>query len=1062
MDANRNGPGERREDITRPNAAGSTRSTGSSRSGAAANLETHGNPMEPAGVVQGRAVENALSIVESSGSSAAQSGTDERHVVAGTASAAAAADGGSAQSESAPRTGLISANNVVAGAHTGDTGSAGHLSSSALSSASSEDEPPTYVPRKYLNKSTPPATASDAVRGTFQAAMNRSLVDQDAVAITVDDIAGAQPAQGPHPSGKQLAAARQGMQAAFPKTSPSFGSAGPAGRYPGDAQASTSLPAGDSMRGFGKFKALRHVFNKKLRSSPDHGEFFMDYYAMLVYGIYPDGSLYARTLAESMKKALGSSSTATKQCAEESLPQHDANGDSADEPAMSAALPPLWNRRCGLFQCCGFSLCACSMDSDTVERNLAELKSIANLLSPRQWLLNAPLLTVGGLLAALASGVIFPAYLFLFGHVVNYWAQIFYGVIAGNPVSSIHRYLIGFGVISGAAAFVVLWQSRSLGTIGRRVRYRLRLWSFAALLLTTGVGTDRLDRWLFEQNTLDRMELLVLDAVEHLSSVALYAAQAISSFIFGIIESWFLTLVLLGTTPILAGLGMLQLFVTRRAQQRYEEAARKAREFLQLSRAALPNVVYLEQFQKEFQRLYEFTDVEREHDARLNLLQSLLRGLTFGLVLAIFAVLGIYIGGHLARTKHRSSGRLVTAILFAIMLIISLLRMTENLVRYSHARQNLYAYLDFVLDIVDASQAGLGTVLRVDDRCVRVVFDNVSVKDDPEDWASKASSTASPLEEDRGVSSTTSGRSGSAPASAQSPGTPFGSFAESYTLDPKVTRHGIGSRYAQYVFHSLNLTIEHHQIHCIILRKRREERLLLELLSGKRRPDSGRIMLGEHPMQDYTSAALTAAIGLVPWRGSRLIAGLTVFENIAFGATGTCFAEVRRAASLVGMHEVILRLANGYQTMVPSARTAQALFTSSQLQALGIARVLLRNPSMLLLDSESYAALLDMTENGVALDLKAICTGRTVVFVLRADLVESLYFADMISVIESGHVVEQGPHYVLMERAHGIYAQIARASMAREVDLGNLTLDDDDDVTGGIADDSGRNGAGTS
>jgi ABC-type multidrug transport system fused ATPase/permease subunit len=903
----------------------------------------------------------------------------------------------------------------------------------------SDDEPPTYVPRNFA------AAMTKRNRESGASSLPAPLDTEPDQRISLDDyvrVRRYRPEASNEDKLKLPIRERSGLsnQSAQPESGTSSSALHSIGRrvanfFP-QPVTSTTRDVLDS------FKQL--IWERPL-IAPSQSSIFWEYYANAVYGIYPDGPRYAPTSMKSSIDKIGATEAVLKGKSVPASTMDDAVPDEAKSPDESSRQG--YRRFCGLCYCCGFSLCACTADPEVDRRNYAELQSIANLLSPRQWFMNGAFSIFRGFIAAFATGGVFPAYLYLFGHVVDYWSNIYFGVVTGDPRSSLHHYLIGFGVVSAVAVTSLFFQSRFLGALGRQVRYRLRLWSFAALLQTTGVNTDRLDRYLFEQNNLEQMEVLVYDAVEHFTASLNYTAQILACFIIGMTESWFLTLVLLGTTPFLAALGLLQLFSTRAAARRYEQARCDTREFLSNTRAALPNIVLYDQFQKEFQKLYELTDTERKCDSTLNVIQSLLRGLTLGFVLALFAVLGIYLGGHLVRTKHRSSGRLVAAILLSVLLIASILKLTENILHYLSAKRRLAAFLDFVLDVVDESQSGLGSVLRVDERNVRIVFRDVSVTDDENDRNGPLEANLSPQTEHwrtdahaavpyRHAASITSGGGQDDPPAEAYPAQRADVFGRS--------GHGIGSCYAQYIFLSLSFAIEHHQTHCFIVRKRKEERLLLELFSGKRHPDSGEIFFGEHRLQDYTTAALTTAIGLVPWRGSRLIPGSTIFENIAYGSTGASFTEVRNAASLVGMHEAILQLPNGYQTLVPSSNAAYGLFSQAQLQALSLARVLLRNPSLLLIDSDTYVSLLEMTMNGLALDLKSICRGRTVAFVIRANLVESLYFADTISVIEEGRVVEQGPHHILLERSHGIYAQLVRSNMAREADLDDLNISEEE------------------
>ncbi len=145
----------------------------------------------------------------------------------------------------------------------------------------------------------------------------------------------------------------------------------------------------------------------------------------------------------------------------------------------------------------------------------------------------------------------------------------------------------------------------------------------------------------------------------------------------------------------------------------------------------------------------------------------------------------------------------------------------------------------------------------------------------------------------------------------------------------------------------------------------------------------------------------------------------TVAENIAFGRPGATRDEIIAAAKLANADEFIVRMTNGYDTMVGERGLT---LSGGQRQRIGIARVMVRNSPILLLD-EPTAALDSESEKLVIEALERLMKGRTVITI--AHRLSTIRDADQIIVIAEGVVAESGTHEGLLARG-GIYAELHR------------------------------------
>ena len=188
---------------------------------------------------------------------------------------------------------------------------------------------------------------------------------------------------------------------------------------------------------------------------------------------------------------------------------------------------------------------------------------------------------------------------------------------------------------------------------------------------------------------------------------------------------------------------------------------------------------------------------------------------------------------------------------------------------------------------------------------------------------------------------------------------------------------------------------------------------LMKLLLRYYQPDAGRITIDGIDIRDLTLAELRGAIGFVA-QDVFLFEG-TVAENIRYGRPDASDADVIAAAQAAEAWEFVEKLPQGMHTAVGERGVR---LSGGQRQRLSLARALLKNPPILVLD-EATSSVDNETEAAIQRSLHRLAHDRTV-FVI-AHRLSTIVDADQIAVLEAGRVVECGTHAELLSRA-GIYA----------------------------------------
>jgi ATP-binding cassette subfamily B protein len=226
-------------------------------------------------------------------------------------------------------------------------------------------------------------------------------------------------------------------------------------------------------------------------------------------------------------------------------------------------------------------------------------------------------------------------------------------------------------------------------------------------------------------------------------------------------------------------------------------------------------------------------------------------------------------------------------------------------------------------------------------------------------------------------------------------------------------RAGYGD--APDVLHGLDLVVPAGEVHAVVGPTGAGKSTLLRLLLRFQDPRSGQVLLDGTDVRDLDWDSLRGVIGYVA-QDVFLFRG-TIADNIAYGAPGAEREQITEAARLAAAHDFIAELPDGYETIV--GERGQTL-SGGQRQRLALARAILRDPALLVLD-EATSAVDNETERAIQRSLATVTRGRTTVMV--AHRLSTVRGADRIWVLDRGLVVESGTHDELIALA-GAYADL--------------------------------------
>jgi ATP-binding cassette subfamily B protein len=240
-------------------------------------------------------------------------------------------------------------------------------------------------------------------------------------------------------------------------------------------------------------------------------------------------------------------------------------------------------------------------------------------------------------------------------------------------------------------------------------------------------------------------------------------------------------------------------------------------------------------------------------------------------------------------------------------------------------------------------------------------------------------------------------------------------------LTGAIGMRGVSFRYGTQgplVVKDVTLDIEPGTSVAIVGRSGAGKSTLANLLLGLYAPSEGGIYYDSHNLSDLDITAVRRQLGIVPQ--NPYIFGRSIRENIALTDPSIDFGRVVKAARLAGIHDEIMAMPMGYETIVADGGSS---LSGGQRQRVALARALVAEPAILLLD-EATSAVDNTTEKVVMDNLASLRCVRIII----AHRLSTITFADKIVVLDQGQVVEFGSHQELMAaRSH--YYELTRSGM---------------------------------
>lgn len=252
--------------------------------------------------------------------------------------------------------------------------------------------------------------------------------------------------------------------------------------------------------------------------------------------------------------------------------------------------------------------------------------------------------------------------------------------------------------------------------------------------------------------------------------------------------------------------------------------------------------------------------------------------------------------------------------------------------------------------------------------------------------------------------------------------------ADAGILQGNIEFQNVVSRYddGPDVLHGIDLLIEKGKTYALVGPSGGGKTTICHLIPRFYNIQSGSILIDGKPIGSMTLESLRRNIGIV--QQDVYLFNASIRDNILYGKPEATEEEVIEAAKKANIHDFVMKLENGYDTVIGERGVR---LSGGQKQRLCIARVFLKNPPILILD-EATSALDNTTEILIQRALDELCKGRTTLVV--AHRLSTIKNADEIAVISGGKITEQGTHNDLLALG-GMYRRLYEQQFRDDVEI---------------------------
>ncbi len=576
--------------------------------------------------------------------------------------------------------------------------------------------------------------------------------------------------------------------------------------------------------------------------------------------------------------------------------------------------------------------------------------------------------------------------------------------LQNGDVSRLNVLALGLVAIPIVSGFIRVFQRKLNSAIGEGVIYDLRVALFSHI--------QRMSiRFFTNTKTGELMSRLNNDVVG--------AQRAISSTIVDIITNIITVIatlaVMLTMEWRLTILGVLVLpffiLIARRLGGRLRDVARQQMEYNAQMNAMMnetlniSGALLVKLFGRGTQEIQRFDD--RAGKVRDTGILQAIWGSQFFVIISMVSVIGTalvyWVGGHLVLEGVFTVGTIVAFGSYLTQLYGPLQGLTNAPVDFATSMvsfERVFEVVDLPLEIADKPNALVLKEVHGD-----LVFDDVSFK-----YEIREENLLSDVERLGRMDRVTRALSGGDVVMESDPH-PNGDKLPAKPLIPVATHNQAREQAIEHV----SFAIQPGQLVALVGPSGAGKTTMTYLIPRLYDPTDGRILLDGHDLRDVTLESLAEQIGMVT-QETHLFHD-TLRTNLLYAKMDATQAEIEAACRAANIHDFIAGLHDGYETV---AGERGYRLSGGEKQRIAIARVILKNPRILVLD-EATSHLDSQSESLIQDALKKVMAGRTSIVI--AHRLSTILAADLILVMDRGQVVERGTHAELLDKA-GLYAHL--------------------------------------